>query len=319
MGLLVDGKWRDRWYDTESSGGKFVRPETSFRAWVKADGSTDFSPASGRYHLYVSFACPWAHRVLIVRSIAGLEDHIGVSVVHPDMLTEGWTLENDYDGATGDQLLGKTRLFEVYQEAKRDFTGRVTVPVLWDREEKTIVNNESAELIRMLDTEFRGVTGSEHETLYPEALREEIDAINERVYHAVNNGVYKCGFATEQGAYEEAFVELFDTLDWLEEKLEIRRYLLGDRLTEADIRLFTTLIRFDAVYFGHFKCNRQRLVDYPNLWGFTRELYQMASIRPTVHFDHIRRHYHYSHESINPHRIVPLGPSIDYDAPHGRG
>lgn len=319
MGLLVDGQWRDQWYDTEKTDGKFVRPETSFRQFVATDGSTPYAPASGRYHLYVSYACPWAHRALIVRNLAGLQDHIGVSVVHPDMLSEGWTLETDYPGATGDEVLGKKRLFEVYQAAKADFTGRVTVPILWDRETATIVNNESAEIIRMLDDAFRGVTGSEHTSLYPEDLRPEIDEVNERVYHTVNNGVYKCGFATKQAAYEEAYRELFDTLDVLEERLSERRYLLGDRLTEADVRLFTTLIRFDAVYYGHFKCNKRRVVDYPNLWGFTRELYQMDAVRPTVSFDHIRRHYHFSHASINPHRIVPLGPEIDYDAPHERG
>ncbi|MEM6789021.1 MAG: glutathione S-transferase family protein [Myxococcota bacterium] len=318
MGLLIDGQWRDQWYDTEKTDGKFVRPETSFRDAVRADGSTAFTPDSGRYHLYVSLACPWAHRVLIVRALAGLEPHIDVSVVHPDMLGEGWTFETDFQGATGDRLLGKRRMFEVYQAARADFTGRVTVPVLWDRETGTIVNNESSELIRFLSEEFRGLTGSDHPPLYPEAHRDEIDAVNERVYHTVNNGVYKCGFATKQAAYEESFVALFDTLEWLEARLATQRYLVGDRLTEADIRLFTTMIRFDAVYHGHFKCNRKRLVDYPNLWGHTRELYQMPAIRPTVDLPHIRRHYHYSHESINPHRIVPMGPDVDSDAPHGR-
>ncbi len=318
MGRLVDGTWRDNWYDTEKSDGAFVRPETAFRDWVREDGSTDFAPASGRYHLYVSFACPWAHRALIVRNLAKLTEHIGVSVVHPDMLAEGWTFETDFEGTTGDQLDGNTRLYQVYQRADPKFSGRVTVPVLWDREGQTIVNNESAELLRMLDTEFRSLTKSDHPTLYPRALREEIDAINERVYHTVNNGVYKCGFATKQAAYENAFNELFDSLDWLEDRLGRQRYLVGSQLTEADVRLFTTLVRFDAVYYGHFKCNRRQLRDYPHLWGYTRELFQMEAFRPTVHFSHIRRHYHYSHTSINPHRIVPLGPDIDFDGPHGR-
>lgn len=324
MGRLVDGKWEDVWYDTKASKGAFVRTEAKFRNWVTVDGSAGpsgepgFKAESGRYHLYVSHACPWAHRALVFRSLKGLEPHIDVSVVHPDMLADGWTFETDFDGATGDQLHGAAFLRDVYLRAKPDMTGRVTVPVLWDKERDTIVSNESSEIIRMFNSAFNGLTGN-HDDYWPEELRDEIAKVNARVYDTINNGVYKSGFATTQEAYDAAVVPLFETMDWLEERLSEQRYLAGDQITEADWRLFTTMLRFDAVYHGHFKCNRARLVDYPNLWAHTRELYQWPGVRETVHMDHIIRHYHYSHESINPHRIIPIGPRPDFDAPHGRG
>ncbi len=295
MGLLVEGKWQDRWYDTKKSGGRFVRREAQFR-------DTDFHPEPGRYHLYVSYACPWAHRTLIFRELCGLQDVVDVSVVHPFMLDEGWTFETDFEGGTGDRLHGLSRMHQVYTRHQPDYTGRVTVPVLWDRETDRIVNNESSEIIRL----FGG------DRFYPEALRAEIDEVNARVYRDVNNGVYKCGFATTQEAYDEAVVALFDALDWLEERLSGRRWLVGDAMTEADVRLFTTLIRFDAVYHGHFKCNRRRIADYPRLDALTRRVYAVPGVAPTVHFDHIRWHYMYSHDSINPHRIVSIGPELDF-------
>lgn len=317
MGLLVDGKWQDRWYDTDKSGGRFVRQAAKFHDWVRADGSTPFAPEAGRYHLYVSYACPWAHRTLIVCALTGLEEAIDVSVVHPDMLENGWELRDDFPGATGDGLGDARYLYEIYLRARADYTGRVTVPILWDRERETIVNNESSEIIRMLSSEFSAVAKRPYD-FYPPPLRAEIDEVNERIYETINNGVYRAGFATTQDAYEEAYDALFSSLDWLENRLSTRRYLVGDRLTEADVRLFTTLVRFDAVYFGHFKCNARRLVDYPNLWGYTRDLYQREGVGPTVHFDHIKRHYHYSHATINPHRIVPKGPVLDFETPHDR-
>ena len=324
MGLLVDGEWKDQWYDTKSTGGKFKRSTAGFRNWITADGSAGssgeggFKAESGRYHLYVSYACPWAHRALIFRKLKGLEEHIGVSVVHPDMLSDGWTFEQDFDGATGDKLYGLPFLREVYLKAEPKVSGRVTVPVVWDKERETIVSNESAEIIRMLNSAFDGITGNDDD-YWPEDLREAIEPVNERIYDTLNNGVYKSGFATTQEAYEEAVHPLFDTLDWLEDRLGDNRYLMGDRITEADWRLFTTLVRFDPVYHGHFKCNRRKIAEYPNLWGYTRELYQWPGVAETVHFDHIMRHYHYSHETINPHRIVPIGPDLDFEAPHGRG
>jgi putative glutathione S-transferase len=324
MGRLVDGKWEDVWYDTKKSKGAFVRTEAKFRNWVTADGSAGpsgeggFKAESGRYHLYVSLACPWAHRTLIFRKLKGLEPHIDVSVVHPDMLSDGWTFDAEFEGATGDQLHGAAFMRDVYLRAKPDMSGRVTVPVLWDKERDTIVSNESAEIIRMFNSAFNEVTGN-NDDYWPEDMRDEIEEVNARVYDTVNNGVYKSGFATTQEAYDSAVVPLFETLDWLEERLSRQRYLAGDRITEADWRLFTTMVRFDAVYHGHFKCNRARLVDYPNLWAHTRELYQWPGVRETVDMAHITRHYHYSHESINPHRIVPIGPRPNFDAPHGRG
>lgn len=325
MGKLVDGVWTTDWYNTKESGGKFVRPDTAFRNWITADGSAGatgeggFRAESGRYHLYVSHACPWAHRTLIFRKLKKLEKAIDVSVVDWFMGENGWEFK-ERDGATGDPLFGSDYLWQVYTRAKQDFTGRVTVPVLWDKESGAIVNNESAEIIRMFNSAFDGLEDAGNQALdfYPEHLRGEIDAINERVYHTVNNGVYKCGFATTQEAYDEAFSELFDSLDWLEDMLSQRRYLAGDRLTEADWRLFTTLVRFDAVYVGHFKCNRQRIADYRNLQNYLLELYQMPGIAETVDLHHIRQHYYASHESINPHRIVPGGPDLDFSQPHDR-
>lgn len=324
MGMLVNGTWLTDWYDTKATGGKFVRNNAGFRNWVTADasagptGAAGFGAASGRYHLYVSYACPWAHRALIFRAIKGLTDHIDISVVHPDMLDDGWTFSADTAGATGDRLYHLPFLRDLYTRAQPDMSGRVTVPVLWDKERETIVSNESSEIIRMFNSAFDGLTGNTDD-YWPQTLRSEIEAVNTRIYDTVNNGVYKSGFATTQTAYDEAVHALFDNLDWLEDRLSRNRYLMGDRLTEADWRLFTTLIRFDLVYHQHFKCNRKRIIDYPNLWGYTRELYQRPAVAETVHFDHIVRHYHYSHDTINPHRIIPINPIIDFGAPHGRG
>ncbi|MEL6242514.1 MAG: glutathione S-transferase family protein [Pseudomonadota bacterium] len=323
MGLLVDGVWQDTWYDTKSTGGKFQRSQAKFRNWLTADGSAgpsgigDFKAESGRYHLYVSYACPWAHRTLIFRKLKGLEPHIDVSAVHPDMLQDGWTFEKDEAGATGDTLYGLPFARDIYTKADPKFSGRVTVPILWDKKRETIVSNESSEIIRMFNSAFDGITGNTLD-FWPEALRAEIEPVNDRIYDTFNNGVYKSGFATTQEAYDAAVVPLFDTMDWLDERLSAHRYLMGDTLTEADWRLFTTLIRFDRVYHGHFKCNRKRLVDYPSLWDYTRELYQWPGVAQTVNFNHIVRHYHYSHETINPYRIVPVGPDLDMMAPHGR-
>ncbi|UWQ33105.1 glutathione S-transferase family protein [Leisingera sp. M527] len=324
MGLLIDGKWHDKWYDTKSTGGAFKRSESQFRNWITADGSAGpsgkggFPAASGRYHLFVSLACPWAHRTLIFRKLKGLEDHISVSVVHPDMLGEGWTFDRDDHGATGDTLFGSSHMHQIYTSADAGYTGRVTVPVLWDKEQETIVSNESAEIIRMLNSAFNGITGNTSD-YWPEELREPIEAVNARIYSTINNGVYKCGFATTQQAYDTAVEPLFDSLDWLEDLLSQHRYLLGDRVTEADWRLFTTLLRFDPVYHVHFKCNRKRLADYPNLWAYTRELYQWPGVAETVGMQHIVRHYYYSHDTINPHRIIPVNPDIDWQEPHRRG
>ena len=324
MGLLIDGKWEDRWYDTKSSGGAFKRSESQFRNWITPDGSPGpsgvggFAAETGRYHLYVSMACPWAHRTLIFRQLKGLMDHITVSVVHPDMLDQGWTFETDDQGATGDALFDSTHLHQIYTRAQPDVTTRVTVPVLWDKQQNTIVSNESSEIIRMFNSAFNGLTGDTQD-FWPEELREPIEAVNARIYDSFNNGVYKCGFATTQEAYDAAVGPLFDTLEWLEDILSQHRYLLGDRITEADWRLFPTLIRFDPVYHLHFKCNRKRIVDYPNLWAYTRELYQWPGVAETVNMNHIVRHYHYSHNSINPHRIIPVNPVLDYLEPHGRG
>ncbi|MEQ8290843.1 MAG: glutathione S-transferase family protein [Roseovarius sp.] len=324
MGLLVDGEWKDKGYDTDKTGGKFVRSETKFRNWITADGSAGpsgeggFPAASGRYHLYVSYACPWAHRTLVFHKLKGLEDHIGVSVVHPDMLSEGWELRDDYPGATGDRLYGLPYLRELYLKADPQISGRVTVPVLWDTERETIVSNESAEIIRMFNSAFDEITGNTDD-YWPEALRDDIEPVNDRIYDTVNNGVYQAGFATSQEAYDEAVHPLFDSLDWLENRLSENRYLMGETITEADWRLFTTLVRFDLVYHTHFKCNRNRIMDFPNLWGYLRELYQWPGVKDTVNFDHITRHYHMSHRTINPYGIVPINPNPDFDAPHGRG
>ena len=314
MGLLIDGVWHDKGYDTKSTGGRFVRQESRFRDRITADGSSGFKAEPGRYHLYVCYACPWAHRTLIVRALKGLQDVVSVSPVHWYMGGNGWQFTEDYP----DPVNGARYLHEVYTKAKPDYTGRVTVPALWDRERGTIVNNESAELIRMLNSEFDAFAGRPELDLYPADLRAEIDEVNARVYETVNNGVYRAGFATSQEAYEEAFDALFETLDRLEARLSRQRYLAGSRFTEADIRLFTTLLRFDPVYVGHFKCNKRRIVDYPNLWGFTREIYQMPAVRETVNMAHIKNHYYVSHKTVNPTGIVPKGPEIDFDAPHGR-
>ncbi|WP_188259687.1 glutathione S-transferase family protein [Azospirillum tabaci] len=311
MGLLIDGRWHDQWYDTKNSGGAFVRPETQFRNWVRADGSTPFQPEAGRYHLFVSLACPWAHRTLILRKLKGLEDAIGVTVVDPLMREEGWTFPEP------DPITGSTRLHEVYTKADPTYSGRVTVPVLWDKTTGTIVSNESAEIVRMLNREFDAF-GDASLDFYPAELAEEIDRLNAFVYDRVNNGVYKAGFATSQEKYEQAFDALFAALDELDERLAGRRYLLGNRQTEADWRLFTTLVRFDAVYVGHFKCNLRRIADYPNLSGYLRDLYQVPGVAETVDFHHIKRHYYASHTMINPTGVVPKGPALDLDAPHGR-
>ena len=324
MGQLVDGEWRDEWYDTKKSGGEFVRKDASFRNWITADGSAGpsgmggYKAESGRYHLYVSYACPWAHRTLIFRAIKDLTDHIAISVVHPDMLSDGWTFDQDFDGATGDTLFGLPFARDIYLKDKPDMTGRVTVPILWDKETGTIVSNESSEIIRMFNSAFDGITGNTDD-YWPEEQRDAIAPVNDRIYDTLNNGVYKSGFATTQEAYDKAVHPLFETLDWLEDRLSQNRYLMGDRLTEADWRLWTTLVRFDPVYHTHFKCNRRRIADYPNLSGYMRELYQVPGVAATVHLDHIVRHYYYSHETINPHRIIPINPQVDLDAPHGRG
>jgi len=323
MGTLRDGEWLTGWYDTKSTGGRFERGTTKYRNWITADGAPGpsgeggFAAESGRYHLYVSLACPWAHRTLILRALKGLEDHITVDVVHPFMGEDGWSFDTDYAGATGDTVLGKRFLREVYIEADRNASGRVTVPVLWDKARGTIVSNESAEIIRMFNGAFDAITGNDRD-YRPADLTAEIDAVNDRVYSGVNNGVYRSGFATTQAAYDEAVAEVFDTLDWLQARLARQRYVAGDRITEADWRLATTLFRFDPVYHGHFKCNRNRLVDFPDLWAYARELYQHPGVAPTVNFDHITYHYYASHESVNPTRIVPIGPAIDWTEPHGR-
>ncbi|KMO29231.1 glutathionyl-hydroquinone reductase YqjG [Methylobacterium variabile] len=319
MGLLVDGVWHDKWFDTKETGGRFVRKDAAFRNWVTPDGAAGpsgeggFPAEEGRYHLYVSLACPWAHRTLIVRALKGLADAITVTVVDPHMGREGWVF-GDSPGAGPDIVNGASRLYEVYLKADPHYSGRVTVPVLWDKVRGTIVSNESAEIIRMLNGAF-GASGPD---LYPDDLRSGIDAVNARVYDRVNNGVYKAGFATTQEAYAEAVTALFEELDALDAWLGTGRYLMGDRLTEADIRLFTTLVRFDPVYVGHFKCNLRRIADYPNLAPYLRDLYQTPGVAPTVDLTHIKRHYYESHPTINPTGIVPLGPVLDYDAPHGR-
>lgn len=322
MGLLVDGEWVDQWYDTKASEGRFVRSEAQFRNWITADGSPGpageggFKAEPGRYHLYVSLACPWAHRTLIFRAIKGLESCISVSVVNPLMLEHGWTFEAG-EGVVADPVYQAEYLHQIYTAENAGYTGRVTVPLLWDKQQQRIVNNESAEIIRMLNYAFDGV-GAVPGDYYPPDLREQIDQINERVYDSVNNGVYKAGFATTQSAYEQAVMPLFDTLDWLDERLSTQRFLLGKKITEADWRLFTTLIRFDAVYHGHFKCNLRRIDDYPNLRGYIRDLYQQPGVADTVNMVHIKTHYYASHTMINPTGIVPAGPVLSFDQPHQR-
>lgn len=323
MGQLVKGVWDPSWYDTATTGGRFVRTVTAFRNWITPDGAPGpsgaggFKAESGRYHLYVSFACPWAHRTLIFRALKGLAPQIGVSVVHPDMLSEGWTFSTDFPGTTGDRLHGAAFLRDVYTRAVPDVSGRVTVPILWDCAQGTIVSNESAEIIRMFNSAFDHLTGNTAD-FWPEPLREGIESVNARIYPGLNNGVYRAGFATTQAAYDDAVAEVFATLDWLEGHLSREPLLVGGRVTEADWRLFTTLVRFDTVYHLHFKCNRARLVDYPNLWAYTRALYQVPGVAETVRQDHIVRHYHYSHDTINPNRIIPINPRPDFLAPHDR-
>jgi putative glutathione S-transferase len=322
MGLLVDGIWVDQWYDTGSSAGRFERSRAAFRNWITADGSAGpsgeagFAAEAGRYHLYVSLACPWAHRTLILRAIKGLEELIPLSVVHWFMGARGWTFQAA-EGVVPDPNEGAEALHQLYTVADPHYSGRVTVPVVWDRQRRTIVSNESSEIIRMFNSAFDHL-GAREGDVYPAALREEIDRLNERIYATVNNGVYRCGFATTQEAYEEALGPLFSTLDWLEAHLATRRYLLGSAITEADWRLFTTLLRFDPVYVGHFKCNLKRLVDYPNLFAYTRDLHQVPGVAETVNMDHIKRHYYQSHTMINPTGVVPVGPEIDFLLPHGR-
>lgn len=314
MGLLVDGVWKDQWYDTKSNDGKFVRSESQFRKALSHDKDAEHPFEEGRYHLYVSLACPWAHRTLIFRKLKGLESAISLSTVHPHMLDQGWTFEEG-EGVVPDPIHGARYMHQVYTAADPHYSGRVTVPVLWDKKKGTMVNNESSEIIRMFNDWHRGEDDLD---FYPAELRQEIDQVNDRVYHNVNNGVYKAGFATTQKAYEEAVTALFDALDWLENRLSAKRYLCGDRLTEADWRLFTTLVRFDPVYVGHFKCNLRRIYDYPSLQGYLKELYQIPGIAETVNFQHIKQHYYYSHDTINPTRIVPVGPDQDLQSAHGR-
>ncbi|USD66125.1 glutathione S-transferase family protein [Vibrio sp. SCSIO 43136] len=295
MGKLVEGVWHDVWYDTKTSGGKFVREDAGFRHWVEDQPDAPFAPESGRYHLYVSLACPWAHRTLIFRQLKGLTEHIGVTVVSPDMLENGWQFESP------EPLYGFEFMHQIYTKAKSDYTGRVTVPVLWDKKTQTIVSNESSEIIRMFNSAFNSLTGS-HDDYYPQVLHDEIEQWNDFVYPNINNGVYRCGFATTQSAYEEAYGQLFDALDRVDEHLAKHRFLAGDSITEADWRLFTTLVRFDAVYVGHFKCNKQRIADYANIQGYLKELYQVPGVKETVDFYHIKRHYYFSHTGINPGR-----------------
>ena len=317
MGLLVDGQWVDQWYDTKKTGGRFVRTQTQFRNWITADcsagptGQAGYKAEANRYHLYVSLACPWASRTLMIRTLKGLEDMISISVVHPLMLEHGWTFEEG-EGVIGDPIFQARYLHEVYTAVKPDYTGRVTVPVLFDKKTKTIVNNESSEIIRMLNTAFDGL-GAKSGNYVPDQWLEEIDAVNDFVYHRINNGVYKAGFATKQEVYEEEVTTLFAALDQMEERLAGQDYLVGNRLTEADIRLFTTLVRFDAVYFGHFKCNLKPLTAYPNLWAYTKRIYQLPGMAQTVNFDHIKRHYYGSHKTINPTGVIPMGPTLDWD------
>jgi putative glutathione S-transferase len=323
MGILVNGVWKDEWYDTKSTGGRFIRWESRYHNWITPDGSPGregeggFAAEPGRYHLYVSFACPWAHRTLIMRALKGLESAISVSVTHWHMGENGWTFE-PAPGVIPDPIHGADFLYQIYLADDPNASGRATTPTLWDKARGRIVNNESADIMRMLNSAFDSA-GAQPGDYYPEGLRRDIDQLNERIYHAVNNGVYRAGFATTQEAYEEAAFGVFAMLDELEKRLASSRYLFGDRPLETDWRLFTTLVRFDAVYFGHFKCNLRRLVDYPNLSRYTRDLYHFPRIANTVNFDHIRRHYYTSHKAINPNGIVPIGPELDFSAPQERG
>ena len=322
MGLLIDGVWRDQWYDTQASGGRFERPRTTFRNWVTPDGAAGPSGAAGfaaepkRYHLYVSLACPWAHRTLIMRALKGLEDLVPVSVVHWRMRECGWTFAHG-PGVVPDPIHGADYLYQVYLAAEPSYTGRATTPLLWDKQTGSIVNNESAEILRMFNSAFDGV-GARAGDYRPAPLRDKIDHLNDRIYDSVNNGVYKAGFATTQDAYDAAIGPLFETLDWLDTRLADQRYLCGERLTEADIRLLVTLLRFDLVYYSHFKCNVRRIADYPNLSNYARDLYQLPGVAATFDPVHAKRHYYESHPTINPNGIVPAGPSLDFGRPHDR-
>ena len=314
-GMLVKGQWTKEAYKKDTQG-RFMRNPTKFRNWVKADGSTDFKPGSGRYHLYVSYACPWAHRTLIMRKLKGLEEAISLSIVDPFMDEEGWEF-SDAPGCIPDTVNGARYLREIYVKSDPECTGRVTVPILWDKETGTIVNNESREIIRMFDTEFEAIANSKI-SFYLDDLREEIDKTIDAIYQPINNGVYRAGFATTQNAYEEAVSELFEALDHWERVLGKQRYLCSDHLTEADWCMFTTLLRFDPVYYVHFKCNLQHIVDYPNLWNYLKDLYQQPGVKETCNLDHIKQHYYKSHPFINPTRIVPKGPVIDFEESHNR-
>jgi len=307
MGLLVNGVWKDRWYDTKKSGGKFIRTEAQFRNFI--DYHSEFTPDSGRYHLYVSLACPWAHRTLIYRSLKDLNDHISCSVVNPYMLENGWTFEESFPGTTSDHLFSKQYLYQIYLKADSNYSGRVTVPVLWDKKNQTIVSNESSEIIRMFNYSFNELTGNNLD-FYPEKFQEKIDEINDFTYHNINNGVYKVGFATKQSVYEEELDRLFNALDQVEEMLEQNTYLLGSEMLECDLRLFPTLLRFDPVYVGHFKCNKKRIIDYPNINRYLQSIKSNSKIKPTINIDHIKTHYYGSHPTINPNGIIPTGPDL---------
>ncbi len=317
MGLLVNGKWRDGWFETDSVSGTFIRPDSQFRDWIEADPGSRFPAESGRYHLYVSLACPWAHRALIYRRLKGLEEAVSLSVVDPVFRNGDWYF-SEGPGCIPDTVNHCTFLHEIYTRAKPDYSGIVTVPTLWDTKTNTIVNNESSEIIRMFDEAFQSLSGRPGE-MVPESKRSDIEEWNDLIYHTINNGVYKAGFAETQAGYEREVRALFASLDRLEAHLAGSRYLVGDQPTEADWRLFPTLVRFDAVYHGHFKCNLRRIIDYPNLWAYTRDLYQVPGVGDTVNMEHIKRHYYLSHTGINPTGIVPAGPQLDFLEPHGRG
>lgn len=324
MGLLVNGQWHDQWYDNKKTGGKFIREDSQYRHWITADGSAGSTGNSGfkaeedRYHLYVSLACPWAHRALIFRELKNLQQLIPVSVVHPYMLENGWHFAKDFTGATGDRLYDNKFLYQLYTLDNSSYSGRVTVPVLWDKQQKTIVNNESSDIIRIFNSAFNQLTNNQHD-YYPQKLRNKIDEINQYVYKNINNGVYRVGFATSQSAYEKAFNQLFAALDDIEQRLNNQRYLVGNKLTEADWRLFTTLVRFDAVYVGHFKCNLKPIADYENLSNYLRDLYQYPGIKQTLDMQHIKQHYYFSHTKINPTQIIPVGPELSLHKEHDRG
>jgi len=308
MGLLVNGEWKDQWYDTSKTGGKFVRSKSQFENQIINDENAEFKPESNRYHLYISHACPWAHRALIFRKLKKLEEHISISVVHPLMLEKGWTFQEG-EGVIPDSILGSKYMHQVYTTAQKDYTGRVTVPVLWDKKKKTIVNNESSQIIRIFNSAFNNLTGNDDD-YYPENMRDQIDEINDDIYHNINNGVYKTGFATTKEAYEETFDALFKSLDNIERILTLKHFLVGNDITEADWRLFTTLIRFDAVYFGHFKCNKKRISDYPKIYKYLQNLFNIKGIKETIFMNHIKTHYYASHIMINPTGIVPKGPDL---------